>query len=591
MSRLVSLLIDGGRMKKVVLGCMVAMFAMVFAAPALASSSGDPEGGTGWMELCKYADTAGPVTGPFSFTVTDASESSQRLTVQTGTCTAPFQLASGTATVVEDAVPFATVTGISTIPADRLVSSDLPSGTANVTIVPGDISTTTTVNYTNKKVTGFIEVCKRAAPGTGLTGNFQFTITGAMGFTDTVSVPVGACSDSIQVPAGPVKVQETGTRATYVVDITVQGGEGALPPGPDLANATVTVGVVPGDVSTETIVTFTDSPSVLKICKVAGDDSLLGENFPFTANGTSLTVPAGAPPGGTCEIVPGIFTAGTTVDIAEGIVPGTEVSSITVDPPDRVVPDSIDTSSRTVSVVLGSGETVVTYTNVPAPPGTLKICKNAGPGVTAGSIWTFTVSNVSGTVAVPAGSCTIVPGPADGGFPFNSTQTITETPVSGFAVTAIAGDPADRLVSSDLATGTATVTIGSGVTETTTTASTTTTTSTGTPTTVTLASGNHPGSSPTSGTTSGGTTSGGGTIGVVIHGRVMIARVVMRHGQHYLLLKVVSKAKKVRVQLTELAHNGTIVRRRTVLVSAGSKQLVKLPYTSAVRSVKVAVVS
>ncbi len=58
-----------------------------------------------------------------------------------------------------------------------------------------------------------------------------------------------------------------------------------------------------------------------------------------------------------------------------------------------------------------------------------------------------------------------MPGPADGGFPFNSTQRITENPVSGYAVTAIAGDPADRLVSSDLATGTATVTIGSGVTE------------------------------------------------------------------------------------------------------------------------------
>jgi hypothetical protein len=575
-------------MKKVVLGCIVALFAMVFAAPALARSSDDP-GGTGWIELCKYPDTTGPVSGPFTFTVTDAAGSAQTVTVGTGTCTAPFQLASGTATVVETAVPFATVTGISTIPADRLVSSDLSSGTAAVTVVPGDISTTTTVNFTNKEVTGFIEVCKRAAPGTGLTGNFQFTITGAMGFTDTVSVPVGACSNSIQVPAGPVTVQETGTAATYVVDITVQGGQGALPPGPDLTHATVTVGVVPGDVSTETIVTFTDSPSVLKICKVAGDASLLGESFPFTANGTSLNVPAGAPPGGTCEIVPGIFTAGTTVDIAEGVVPGTEVSSITVNPPDRAVPGSINTSSRTVSVVLGSGETVVTYTDVPAPPGTLKICKNAGPGVTAGSIWSFTVSNVSGTVDVPAGSCAIVPGPANGGFPFNSTQTITERAVSGFAVTSITGSPSDRLVSSDLATGTATVTIGSGVTEAiyTNAATTGTSTTTGSATTTTTTGANRNGS----GTGTGSATSGAQTAARVGHGRIMLTRIVNRNGRHYLMLRVASKAKKVRVRLIELARNGAIITRKTLVVSAGSNQLVRIPYTSAVHSVKVTVVS
>jgi hypothetical protein len=573
-------------MKKVVLGCIVALLAMTFAAPALARTSDDP-GSTGWMELCKYADVTGPVTGPFTFTVTDSSGATLTETVTTGTCTAPFELAAGTATVVENSVPYATVTAISTIPGDRLVSSDLPSGTAEVTVVPGDISTTTTVNYTNKEVTGYIEVCKQAAAGTGLTGSFQFTITGAMGFTDTVSVPVGACSDSIQVPAGPVTVTETGTAATYVVDITVQGGQGALS-GPDLAGATVTVGVVPGDVSTETIVTFTDSPSVLKICKVAGDDSLLGESFPFTANGTSLNVPAGSPPGGTCEIVPGIFTAGTTVNIAEGVVPGTEVSSITVNPPDRAVPGSIDTSARTVSVVLGSGETVVTYTDVPAPPGTLKICKDAGPGVSAGSLWSFSVSNATATVTVPAGSCAIVPGPADGGFPFNSTQTITEAPVSGFAVTAIASDPADRLVSSDLATGTATVTIGSGVTEAiytnAATTGTATAASTGTQSTGTPASGNG-GASATHGT------SGAQTAALIGHGRVMLARVVRRAGRYYLMLRVVSKAQEVRVRLTELARDGAIIQRKTVLVPAGSKQLVRIPYTRAVHSVKVFVVS
>jgi hypothetical protein len=105
---------------------------------------------------------------------------------------------------------------------------------------------------------------------------------------------------------------------------------------------------------------------------------------------------------------------------------------------------------------------------------------------------------------------------------------------------------------------------------------------------VTLASVNHTGAS--SGTAAP-TTGAAPTVLLFGHGRVTLARVVKRGGQHYLLLKVASKAKKVRVRLTELARNGAIVRRRTMLVSAGSRHLVKIPYTSAVRSVKVTVVS
>ena len=436
-------------MKKVLLGAAVAMLTMVFAAPALAN---DPS--TGWLEICKQSDPAGPVTGPFTYTV----NGSMSVTVQTGTCSAPFQVPSGTATVVETAVPFAQVTGITTIPATRLNSADLATGTADVSVPAGDISATTTVTYQNKEVTGFVEVCKKAETGSNLTGSFTFTITGAMGFSQQTTVPVGACSNSIQVPAGQVHVAETGDAATYVTAITAQPSSALH--NADLTNASADLDVAAGDVSAESIITFTNSTSTLKICKAITTNGDLPPiapltPFPFTANGTAVTVPAG-----TCEVVPVFYRAGTTVNIAEGVVPGTQVASILAEPSGREVPGSNNPAARTESVVLGPGETVVTYTNQPAPPGTLKICKNAGPGVAAGSMWSFTLAGLTGTIAVPAGSCNIV-----GPLPFNSTQTITEAATPGFVVTSIVTNPADRLVSANPAGRTVSLIIGSGVTE------------------------------------------------------------------------------------------------------------------------------
>ena len=360
-------------MKKVVLGCMVALFAMVFAAPALASSADDP-GGSGWLELCKYSDATGPVTGPFTFAVTDASGSTQTVTVQTGTCTAPFEVAAGTATVTENAVPFATVTGISTIPGDRLISSDLSSGTAEVTVVPGDISTTTTVNYTNKEVTGFIEVCKQAAAGTGLTGSFQFTITGAMGFTDTVSVPVGACSDLDPGSRGSGRLcRETGDPRPYVVDITVQADRAHFHRGPICRRQ--------GDDGHGSGRCLDRDDRDVHQQPVGAEDLQGGRrrqparvSFPFIANGTSLSVPAGSPPGGTCEVRARIFRAGTQWTSPRAWYRAPRASSITVNPPDRKVPDSLGTAPRTVERGWVRARPS-SPTERPALPGTLKICK------------------------------------------------------------------------------------------------------------------------------------------------------------------------------------------------------------------------
>jgi hypothetical protein len=556
-------------MRKALLGGVVAMLAMAFAAPAFAN---DP---TGFVEICKKADPTSliPVSGPFDYTI----NGSIRVTVNVGSCSAPISVPSGTATVVETAVPFAQVTSITTLPdATRLVSANLATGTAVVNVPPGDVSNTTTVNYTNKAVTGFIEICKNAAPGSGLTGSFTFTITGPMGFTATTTVPVGACSNSVLVPAGQVTVTESGDARTFVTSISAQPSSALL--SSNLATATATVAITAGDVSRETILTFTNSTAVLKICKVAGDPSLLGSNYTFTATPgpgsapSSVTIPAGPPPSGNCQVIPG-YRAGTTVNVAEGVVPGTQVSSITVAPPDRLVPGSINLAARTVSVVMGSGETVVTYTNIPAPPGTLKICKIAGPGVAAGSAWTFTIAGITGTTSVPAGSCAIV-----GPFPFNSTQTITETAQAGFVVTAITVNPADRLVSANPAGRTVSLIVGSGVTEATFTNAAAPPAAPGPASTGpgSTSSALPPGTSPTSAAAMGASPAAGGGLGSA-HASLDSAYLIRRHGKVYLVLLVrSSNGRSVTVVIKEYNKHGKKVGTLTRRVKSNHKVAVLL---------------
>lgn len=423
---------------------MVAAMTMIAAPAALAQT-------TGYLEVCKHSDSALPVSGNFHYTV----DGDISLTVPTGGCSAVTQVPSGNATVVEDSHPYYEETAASTIPQDSLVSSNLASQTQVVNVVASsDVSTATTLDVTNREVLGTMEVCKSAQAGSGLTGNFTFKVTGPFGFSKTLTVPVGACSASFSVPAGVVEVDEIGANNTDEVSETTVPANDLVTD--NLAAGTSQVRVAAGGVANETIVTFTNSTSRLKICKIAGTASLDGTVYTFTANGATVTAVAGPAPGN-CVLVPTPFPGGTTVNIQEGIVSGTGVTGIAVSD-NRQVPGSIDLANRKVSVVLGSGETVVTYTNNAVAAGLLKVCKNAGAGVTVGQMFTFHIGTQ--TLSVPAGYCAIA-----GSFPFNSTQTITEDATSGLSVIGEAVDPASEAVSENLASRSIQTLIGATVTE------------------------------------------------------------------------------------------------------------------------------
>lgn len=598
-------------MKKALLGAAVAMGMMVFAAPALATTT-DP----GFLEICKTS-TGLAGTPTFTFHVSGHAD----VTVPNNSCSAPFTVPSGNVTVQEVTGTFFTVSSISTAPGSALISSNPkgsgalnpgPNGTALVSVgASTDPSTATIVNYTNIPVTGYIEVCKNNATDAGLTGNFTFTITGNNAFTTTVSVPIGHCSLPIAVPAGTVTVTEAAPNS--VTGITVQNGSPSTTnPAGGTATVTVKPAPAPGDTSQEAIVSFANETVQLKICKIASDSGVTAP-YTFTAVGTGdPSFPGGVTRTvtvlpGQCQLVPGPYTnpngttgwrAGTTVTASEGVVPGTAVTAITVTPSSREVPGarklsplpspSLPGPAGQDAVVLGSGETQIAFTNDTEPGGTLKICENPDAKAPASAVETFTVSSPTPagsttTAAVPFGSCTIVPNPvtSDGLWLYNSTVRIAQN-AGAFPFVSVSVSPSARLLSA--AGASIAVAIGSG------------------DTTIATYTNDPPGSGGSSGGGSGsggpagsvsiggatviaavsGTTSGGSSARSS-HTQLRMARLIKMHGRVYLVVRVASTSRSARIRIIELNKRGQKVRSLTATVATNRNVRLAIPLNTRVR--------
>ena len=177
----------------------------------------------------------------------------------------------------------------------------------------------------------------------------------------------------------------------------------------------------------------------LKICKVAGTGIPVGTMFNFTAGSSTVSVPAGPAPGGTCAIGP-VFPVGTVVNVAEAVPSGNTVTAISVKPAGQLV-GLPSLPGGNVNVTIGAGVTEVTFTN--NRTGFVEICKK---GDVRGT-FSFTINPGSiGPVAVPSGFCSpaieVAAGPV----------IIRELASPGTVMSGCATLPASQQLSCNLAT-------------------------------------------------------------------------------------------------------------------------------------------
>ena len=309
------------------------------------------------------------------------------------------------------------------------------------------------VTFTNKVIPkGYLEVCKEKPEGNRLDGFASFTVSQDGSQPQTVSVRVGACSLPIQLKPGRAIITEVANSGAELVGIEVTP-EDRLVGEPDLMNRRVTVEIVAGGRSTQTIVTFINKKKIppptkgfVKICKRAGRGVQNGTPFTFTVGSKTVVVHAGE-----CSVRQTVPFEPLTV--TETAAPWTKVSDIDVDPPGAVLSRNLLQRTVTVDVKADRVVTEVEFTNKATPPGTVKVCKVPGNGVVPGTPFSFTVGNQQ--VTVPAGSCLPLSLPA-------GKVQITEAPTTGLRVTDIAVVGAGGLIDWDLATGKALVFAPSG---------------------------------------------------------------------------------------------------------------------------------
>jgi hypothetical protein len=370
---------------------------------------------TGFLEICKDAAPGStfPAGTVFDFTVSGVPET---ITAAVGACSGPIQVPVGSVTITEAPRAGSTLASVTTLPVGRLVSTNLPGGSAVVTVVAGDLSTQTVARFANQNATGQLKICKVAGSGVSLGTNFVISANGV-----PYKVPAGSatqggdCVVDGTFPVGTqVIVKETIPSGGVISAIT------AAPTGrlvtSNLATGTATVMIGTG--FTEITFTNTTPPVVtgqLKICKVAGYGVAVGTLFTFTATGPSgsanYTIPAGpASQGGNC-VLDGTFPVSTAVTVREMIPSNTSLASITVAPSNRAGATNLTAGTQVVNI--GTGFTEVTFTNKKrqvtkqgCSPGFFKNHTGAwvgySPNQTVGTVFSSVLPSLSGETLLAA---------------------------------------------------------------------------------------------------------------------------------------------------------------------------------------------
>jgi len=281
----------------------------------------------------------------------------------------------------------------------------------------------------NPENDGYVEICKAAntqfPPPNQL---YDFTVSGPFfnSGPTPIQVPLGDCSGPVQVPSATLQNPDTITESpvigVLVSDVTalaynslgMQINQLANWMSPDLS---ATVGVQAGDVSLETVATFTNYSvgqlGQLKICKIAGQPSVVGVPFNFTATDSQgqqmYTIEAGPPDqGGYCVLGPQL-AVNTQATIAETPNSSFPLSNIAVQCNGCTY--TINLAQYNVTTTIGAGITEVDFTNVPNTMGAqcpaLNTVYNDGPVNGNLQAWTINFTYVTSDSFTVASSATL----------------------------------------------------------------------------------------------------------------------------------------------------------------------------------------
>jgi hypothetical protein len=223
---------------------------------------------------------------------------------------------------------------------------------------------TTTTEFVPPPTTnggGTLEICTQTDNSNGqVSGTFTYHFDGR-----TVTVPANGCSGPLSVDPGRKTVNQVRRNGITMTNCSTKPRDRLVECDPQQSRAIARVPV--GGVSNETMLIFTERVTeanpvgAIKVCNIAGNGVAEGTNFNYTVGGRKVTVPAGpANQGGYCKVVQN-FNQGDDVTVTEAAASGTHVSKITVQPANRKVSSS--NAGRTATVTVGSGNTVVSFTN------------------------------------------------------------------------------------------------------------------------------------------------------------------------------------------------------------------------------------
>ncbi len=393
-----------------------------------------PPSGSGYLEVCKdRAFVAGApdggVQGSYTFAVTDAAGASQTVSVLAGQCSPPLAVAAGLAQVQELASAGTTVSGVFTIPADRLLSANLVNRTASVEVpVSADPADETQVHFVNQAQRGQFKICKALGPSSASLAGTTYTFDWRASNGASGSLPITAATSTQCRIVGDFP---TGTEVT----VTEQN------PGAFVDSQGVGTVRIGSGVSTLTV-TNTAS-GVLEICKARIDGLTTQPTFRFRIDASSSTVSVQA---GKCSmgqrVAIGTHAVTELPDDKYELDASRRDGGIAVLPADREVARNLSLRTVTVTVPYGpDGETLVTFYNR-TKQALLKVCKtipSTSQDALGGKAFDFLV-DISGftlqNLTLHPGECSFPYGP----FPIpdnNFSVFVSETLSGGFTVDSI----------------------------------------------------------------------------------------------------------------------------------------------------------